>query len=150
MKETKVWTEITTLLIPGLNDSDAEVDAMTRWIAERLGPDVPLHFTAFHPDWKMRDRPATPPSTLKRAREIAKRNGLRWVYTGNVYDPEGQSTNCFACGARLIGRDGYEIESWHLDARGQCGACGARCPGLFEEIPGSWGSRRRPVTLGAT
>ena len=147
--ETEVWFEITTLLIPGLNDSDEEIGAMTRWIADRLGPDVPLHFTAFHPDWKMRDRPATPPATLKRAREIARRNGLKWVYTGNVYDPEGQSTNCFECGARLIGRDGYEIESWHLDARGLCGACGARCPGLFEEIPGSWGSRRRPVTLGA-
>lgn len=150
VKETDVWTEITTLLIPGLNDSEEEIDEMTRWIADRLGPDVPLHFTAFHPDWKMLDRPATPPATLKRAREIARKNGLKWVYTGNVYDPEGQSTNCFECGARLIGRDGYKIESWHLDARGRCGACGARCPGLFEEIPGSWGSRRRPVTLGAT
>jgi len=150
VKETKVWTEITTLLIPGLNDTDAEVDAMTRWIAEHLGPDVPLHFTAFHPDWKMRERPATPPSTLKRARAIAKKNGLRWVYTGNVYDPEGQSTTCAECGEILIERDGYEIGTWGLRAGGRCGACGARCPGTFEESPGSWGSRRLPVHLAAS
>jgi pyruvate formate lyase activating enzyme len=150
VKETKVWVEITTLLIPGINDSEAEIDAMTRWVFAHLGPDVPHHFTAFHPDWKMRDVPATPASTLKRAREIAQRNGLRYVYTGNVHDPEGQSTNCFECGARLIGRDGYTIEDWHLDSRGHCGACGSRCPGQFEESPGSWGSRRLPVHLAAS
>jgi pyruvate formate lyase activating enzyme len=150
VKETKVWTEITTLLIPGLNDSDSEVDAMTRWIADRLGPDVPLHFTAFHPDWKMRDRPATPPATLKKARNIAKKNGLNWVYTGNVHDPEGQSTSCAQCGARLIGRDGYEIFEWSLTERGLCRSCGASCPGTFEESPGSWGARRLPVHLAAS
>ena len=150
VKETRVWTEITTLLIPGLNDSDAEIDSMTRWIADRLGSDVPLHFTAFHPDWKMRDRSATPPATLKRAREIAKKNGLKWVYTGNVHDPEGQSTACSRCGARLIGRDGYEIFEWALTTGGLCGSCGAPCPGLFEESPGSWGARRLPVHLAAT
>jgi pyruvate formate lyase activating enzyme len=150
VKETEVWVEITTLLIPGLNDSDAEIDLMTRWIAGRLGPDVPLHFTAFHPDWKMRDRSATPPATLTKARGIAKRNGLRWVYTGNVHDPEGQSTACFECGARLIGRDGYRISDWGIGAGGWCGRCGARCPGTFEESPGSWGPRRLPVHLAAS
>ena len=145
--ETDVWTEITTLLIPGLNDSDEEVDRMTLWIADRLGPDVPLHFTAFHPDWKMLDRPATPPATLRRAREIARKNGLKWVYTGNVHDPEGQSTNCAHCGSRLIGRDGYEIFEWSLAAGGLCSSCGTVCPGIFEENPGSWGSRRLPVSL---
>jgi pyruvate formate lyase activating enzyme len=147
VKETDVWVEITTLLIPGLNDSDEEIDGMTRWVADRLGPDVPLHFTAFHPDWKMRDRPATPAATLARARAIAQRNGLKWVYTGNVHDPEGQSTTCPQCGKRLIGRDGYEIFEWSLTKGGLCGSCGAACPGTFEEIPGGWGSRRLPVHL---
>jgi pyruvate formate lyase activating enzyme len=147
--ETDVWYEITTLLIPGLNDAEAGIQAMTRWIAERLGPDVPLHFTAFHPDWKMRDRPATPPATLKRARAIALANGLHFVYTGNVYDPEGQSTTCPQCGARTIGRDGYEILDWNLAAGGRCRTCGAPCPGRFEGSPGSWGSRRLPVHLAA-
>jgi pyruvate formate lyase activating enzyme len=147
--ETSVWFEITTLLIPGLNDSDDEIGAMTRWIADRLGPDVPLHFTAFHPDWKMRDRPGTPTATLRRARQIARANGLRWVYTGNVHDPEGQSTICPACEEILIGRDGYEILDWGLAGDGRCRACGAQCPGIFEESPGSWGARRRPVTLKA-
>jgi pyruvate formate lyase activating enzyme len=150
VRETKVWVEITTLLIPGMNDSEAEIDAMTRWILERLGPDVPHHFTAFHPDWKMRDVTGTPSSTLKRARAIAKRNGLRWVYTGNVHDPEGQSTACAECGGILIERDGYEIGAWGLKAGGQCRACGARCPGTFEETPGSWGARRLPVNLAAS
>ncbi|HSB63635.1 MAG TPA: AmmeMemoRadiSam system radical SAM enzyme [Thermoanaerobaculia bacterium] len=149
VKETDVWTEITTLLIPGLNDSEEEIDAMTRWIADHLGPDVPLHFTAFHPDWKMRDRPATPAATLKGARAIAQKNGLHYVYTGNVLDPEGQSTFCTRCGARLIGRDGYEIFEWSLAKGGLCGSCGAPCPGIFEESPGAWGSRRRPVFLAA-
>ena len=150
VKETKVWTEITTLLIPGMNDSDGELDAMTRWVADHLGPDVPHHFTAFHPDWKMRDIPATPAATLKRARAIAKRNGLHYVYTGNVHDPGGQSTDCARCGARLIGRDGYEIFEWSLAKGGHCGSCGALCPGIFEEIPGAWGSRRLPVHLAAS
>jgi len=150
VKETKVWTEITTLLIPGLNDSVAEIDAMTKWVLEHLGPDVPHHFTAFHPDWKMRDVSATPAATLGRAREIARRNGLRHVYTGNVHDPEGQSTDCAQCGSRLIGRNGYEIFEWSLAAGGLCGSCGAACPGTFEEFPGSWGSRRLPVHLAAS
>jgi pyruvate formate lyase activating enzyme len=110
--ETGVWLEITTLLIPGLNDSDAEIDAMTRWVAGQLGPDMPVHFTAFHPDFKMRDRPLTPPQTLTRARRIALDNGLRYAYTGNVHDPEGQSTRCHQCGTLVIERDWYRLGAW--------------------------------------
>jgi pyruvate formate lyase activating enzyme len=145
--ETNVWVEVTTLLIPGLNDSDEEIDAETRWFAERLRPDVPLHFTAFHPDWKLRDRPHTPPETLARAREIALANGLHYVYTGNVHDREGQSTYCHACGALLIERDWYELGAWNLE-EGRC-ACGEPCAGVFESRPGTWGSRRLPVRLAA-
>jgi pyruvate formate lyase activating enzyme len=146
--ETAVWFEITTLLIPGENDDPAELERLAGWVHERLGDDVPLHFTAFHPDWKMRDHAHTPPATLTRAREIARAAGLRYVYTGNVHDAEGQSTRCSGCGAVVIGRDWYEILSWGLDAAGGCARCGAPCPGRFEEAPGTWGARRRPVRLG--
>jgi pyruvate formate lyase activating enzyme len=146
--ETDLWVEVTTLLIPGLNDSDEEVDAETRWLAERLGVDVPLHFTAFHPDWKMLDRPHTPPATLTRAREIALANGLRYVYTGNVHDRAGQSTYCHACDGLLIERDWYELGAWNL-VGGSCATCGEPCAGVFEERPGIWGSRRLPVRLAA-
>ena len=147
--ETNVWLEVTTLLIPTLNDSDAELEALCGWYAEQLGPDVPLHFTAFHPDWKMRDLPPTPFATLVRARDIARRHGLRYVYTGNVRDPEGGSTWCHACGARLIGRDGYELRQWGLAPGGRCAACGAGCAGVFDAAPASWGSRRTRVILSA-
>jgi pyruvate formate lyase activating enzyme len=113
---------------------------------EQLGPDVPLHFTAFHPDWKMLDTPATPAATLRRAREIARRVGLRYVFTGNIHDPEGQSTWCHACGAQLIGRDWYDLSVWNL-VNGRCGDCGTPCAGVFDGPPGSWGRRRRPVRL---
>lgn len=145
--ETDVWFEITTLLIPGENDADAELDAMTRWIADRLGPDVPLHFTAFHPDYKMLDKPPTPPATLARARRIALGNGLRYVYTGNVHDKEGGSTACHACGERLIGRDWYVLSEWNLTPEGACATCGTPCAGRFEPHPGTWGARRLPVRL---
>ncbi len=145
--ETDVWFELTTLLIPGLNDADDELDRMTRWVVERLGPDVPMHFTAFHPDWKMLDRPPTPPETLRRARRIAIDNGVRYAYTGNVIDPVGQTTRCAVCDADLIVRRGYEITGWALDPGGRCAACGARCPGVFETSPGTWGERRMPVRL---
>jgi pyruvate formate lyase activating enzyme len=145
--ETAVWLEITNLLIPGMNDAPEETDAMTRWIVEHLGPDVPVHFTAFHPDWKLRDRPATPPSTLTRAREIALANGIRHAYTGNVHDVAGQSTCCHACGVALIERDWYELGAWRLDARGRCAACGQPCAGVFDDAPGRWGARRLPVRL---
>ncbi len=147
--ETEVWFEITTLLIPGENDSEAEVEALSRWVMERLGPDVPLHFTAFHPDWKMRDTPPTPPATLTRARRIARAAGLRHVFTGNVHDPAGQGTYCHACGALLIGRDWYDITAWNLPADGRCAGCGTRCPGVFEAAPGRWGRRRLPLAVPA-
>ena len=146
-RETSVWFEITTLLIPGENDSDAELDAMTQWIAGTLGPDVPLHFTAFHPDWKMRDHLPTPPATLTRARGIAMRNGLRYVYTGNVHDKAGGSTWCPGCGALLIERDWYQLGHWGLAANGDCAACGLHVPGVFAATPGAWGGRRLPVSL---
>jgi pyruvate formate lyase activating enzyme len=145
--ETDVWFEITNLLIPGLNDSSEEVDAMTRWVVEHLGPDVPMHFTAFHPDYKMMDRPPTPPETLTRARAIALTNGVRYAYTGNVHDVRGQSTFCHACGALLIERDWYQLGAWGLDPDGRCEACGEPCPGVFEPAPGAWGARRLPVRL---
>jgi pyruvate formate lyase activating enzyme len=146
-RETDVWLELTTLLIPGLNDSDAELDALTSWVVDRLGPDVPLHFTAFHPDWKLRDRPPTPPATLTRARGIALANGVRHAYTGNVSDPEGQSSWCHRCGAMLIERDGYRLGAWNLTADGRCTACGTACAGRFEAQPGGWGERRLPVRI---
>ncbi|MGD8817659.1 MAG: AmmeMemoRadiSam system radical SAM enzyme, partial [Acidobacteriota bacterium] len=145
--ETGVWFETTTLLIPGLNDSDEELDEMTRWVVESLGPDVPMHFTAFHPDYKMRDRPATPPATLTRAREIAVANGVRYAYTGNVHDEAGGSTYCHACGERLIGRDWYVLKDWHIDAGGKCAHCGTPCAGIFEDHPGTWGARRMPLRI---
>ncbi len=146
-RDTDAWLEVTTLLIPGLNDGDEEIERAARWFADRLGPDVPWHFTAFHPDHRMLDRPRTPPATLARARRIALDHGLHHVYTGNVRDPEGDSTRCHGCGAIVIGRDRYEITSWGLDARGTCARCGVRCAGVFEPQPGSWGSRRMPVRL---
>jgi pyruvate formate lyase activating enzyme len=147
--ETEVWVELTNLLIPGLNDADDEIDAMTRWVVEHVGPDVPMHFTAFHPDWKMQDRPPTPPATLTRAREIAIANGVRYAYTGNVHDPAGQSTSCHACGEVVIGRDWHELTAWRLDDAGRCVRCGTTCAGVFEATPGAWGARRLPVRLGA-
>ena len=146
--ETDVWFEITNLVIPGENDTETEFEEMTQWIFENLGPDVPLHFTAFHPDWKMLDKTNTPASTLARARAIAQRNGLRYVYTGNVHDIEGGSTYCHSCGTMLIGRDWYQLSTWSLTGDGRCANCGAVCAGVFEERPGAWGRRRLPVRLG--
>jgi pyruvate formate lyase activating enzyme len=147
--ETDCWMELTTLLIPGENDSDAELQAMTRWVVEHLGPDVPMHFSAFHPDWKMLDTPPTPPATLTRARAIAMHNGIRYAFTGNVHDEDGESTYCHGCGSRLIGRDWYVITDWRLTADGRCPDCGEQCAGHFEAQPGSWGARRQPVTIAA-
>jgi pyruvate formate lyase activating enzyme len=146
--ETDVWLELTTLVVPGMNDGDDELDEMTRWVVEHLGPSVPMHFTAFRPDWKLRDRPPTPPASLTRARRVATANGVRYAYTGNVHDPEGQTTRCHACGALVIGRDDGDLVGWELDARGACRACGAVCEGVFEPEAGTWGARRLPVRLG--
>lgn len=145
--ETNVWMELTTLLIPGHNDSDDEIDRLTRWVHDELGPEVPLHFSAFHPDFRMMDTPPTPPLTLTRAREIGLHNGLRYVYTGNVHDPAGQSTYCHQCGEVLIQRDWYRLGKWGLDAAGSCQACGTPCPGVFEARPGEWHGGRQPVRL---
>lgn len=145
--ETDVWTELTTLLIPGENDSDQEIDKMSRWVVENLGPDVPWHFTAFHPDWKMRSHAPTPASTLTRARAIALGNGARYVYTGNVHDEAGGSTYCHHCRAKLIGRDWYVLTTWNLDELGRCKNCGTACAGVFNPQPGTWGARRQPVRL---
>ncbi len=145
--ETDVWMELTTLLIPGQNDSDAEIDRMTQWVVEKLGPDVPMHFTAFHPDWKMRDMQSTAPSTLTQARKIAKKNGIRYAYTGNVHDRGGGSTYCHSCGKVLIGRDWYVLSNWNLTEDGHCRNCGAKCDGVFDGPPGDWGAKRLPVRL---
>jgi len=146
-KETSVWTEITTLLIPGHNDSDEELSAMCDWIVEHMGPDVPLHFTAFHPDWKMRDVPATPPATLSRARQIGLKSGLRHVYTGNVHDRDGGTTFCPGCGTPLIVRDWYNILDYSLTDDGYCPDCGTSIAGHFEHFKGAFGARRIPVQV---
>ena len=148
--ETDVWFEITTLLIPGENDSPEEVEALSRWVMEHLGPDVPLHFTAFHPDWKMLDKPPTPPTTLRQARRIASEIGLRYVFTGNIHDPEGQSTYCHQCNELLIGRDWYDLIAWNIDPDGSCRHCGTICAGVFEGIPGTWGRRRQMLRVAPT
>jgi len=145
--ETATWLEITTLLIPGWNDDEAELDALTRWVAEQLSVDVPVHFTAFHPDWRMRDTPPTSVATLRRARRIGRANGLRYVYTGNVRDLEGGTTFCHGCGGALIVRDGYEIETWRVGPDGTCPDCYAGVAGVFDAAPGTWGERRRPVRM---
>jgi pyruvate formate lyase activating enzyme len=145
--ETDVWFEVTTLLIPDENDSDAEIEGLTQWMMEHLGPDVPLHFSAFHPDFQMRDKPPTPASTLTRARGIAMNNGMRYVYTGNVHDEAGGSTYCHECGAKLIGRDWYMMTAWNLNEDGACAKCGAPCAGQFEATPGGWGARRMAVDI---
>lgn len=145
VKETSVWTEITTLLIPGLNDSDAELHALSAWVAGELGLDVPLHFSAFHPDFKMTDRPPTPPETLTRARQIARSYGLRYVYTGNVHDRDGDRTLCPSCGAAVIERDWYEI----LDSKLVGGACpcGTKIAGRFGDAIGAFGRKRMRVVI---
>ena len=147
-RQTKVWLEITTLLIPGHNDSDEEICALSRWVMKRLGPEVPLHFTAFHPDFKMLHLPPTPAATLTRARKRALEHGLHFVYTGNVHDPEGGTTTCPRCGAQLIVRDWYEIKAYKLTADGGCPSCGERIPGHFSRRSDGFGRRRIPVSIG--
>jgi pyruvate formate lyase activating enzyme len=146
-KETKTWLEVTTLLIPGKNDSDAELEKLCEWFAGHLGPEVPLHFTAFHPDYKLVDLVRTPAATLKRARRIAQAAGLKHVYTGNVHDVEGGTTCCAGCRSPLIVRDGYDIIDYGLTADGACPKCGEKLAGRYDAVPGHFGSRRLPVRL---
>lgn len=148
--ETSVWLEITTLLIPGHNDSDAEIERACKWLYKELGPAVPLHFSAFHPDWKMTDVAHTPADTLKRARHIALQHGLHYVYTGNVHDVEGASTRCPNCGTRVIERDWFQLGEWALDDEGNCAACGYRIAGHFDAHPGNWGAKRQRIEIAAT
>jgi pyruvate formate lyase activating enzyme len=145
--ETDVWVEITNLLIPGKNDSDDELDAMTRWVVEHLGVEVPIHFSAFHPDFKMLDVPATPPSTLTRARDIALRNGVHHAYTGNVHDRDGGSTRCAVCGDVVIERDWYVLGDYRVTDDGRCRSCDAPLAGRFDGPAEHWGARRLPVRL---
>ena len=145
--ETDCWLEITTLIIPGHNDSDAELTAMCDWLRRELGPDVPLHFSAFHPDYKMPDVPATPPATLTRARRIALDAGLRYVYTGNVHDSVGGTTFCPHCQAAAIVRYWYRILRYDVDAAGRCRHCGGSLPGRYAELSQAFGPRRIPVRL---
>jgi pyruvate formate lyase activating enzyme len=148
-RETQVWFEITTLLIPGKNDSDEEISAMSQWIMKELGPDVPLHFSAFHPDYKMPDIPATPASTLIRARNIAIKAGLRYVYTGNVHHEEGDTTICPSCQAPLIVRDWYQIKQYRLTPHGHCPDCDANIVGRFDVRSGNFGRKRIPISINA-
>jgi pyruvate formate lyase activating enzyme len=145
--ETSVWFEITNLLIPDENDSSAEIEQLSRWVVDNLGPDVPLHFSAFHPDYRMTDKPNTPHATLVRARQIARKNGVRHAYVGNVHDLGRQSTHCHQCGERTIERDWYQLGAYRLDDAGRCRACGTPCPGVFDGPPGGWGRRRLSVKL---
>jgi len=145
--ETDVWFEITTLLIPGKNDSAAEIEAMSAWIARELGTEVPLHFTAFHPDYKLTDIERTPASTLTRARDIALKAGIRYVYTGNVHDRTGGTTFCPGCAKAVIVRDWHDILRYELTGDGRCRHCDAELPGRFEAFKGPWGRRRVPVRV---
>lgn len=145
--ETSVWFELTTLLIPDENDSEREIDQMTQWIVEHLGPDVPLHFSAFHPDFKMMDTPRTSVNSLVRARQIALRNGLNYVYVGNVHSEKCSSTYCPSCGSKVVGRDWYQLGTWALTDSGQCGHCGYQLSGLFRAQTTPFGRRRIPVDI---
>ena len=149
VQETDVWVEITNLVVPGENDSDHEFEDMTAWIVENLGPDVPLHFSAFHPDYRMKEHSRTPTATLARARQIALKNGVRHCYTGNVHDLGRQSSYCHGCGERVIGRDWYQLSDWQLDAHGRCLHCGTALPGVFDGPPGTWGRKRLAVDISA-
>lgn len=145
--ETSVWLELTTLIIPGENDSRAELEKMTQWVMENLGSDVPMHFTAFHPDWKMQDTPSTPISTLLMARDIALKNGVHYAYVGNVHDKAADSTYCHGCGQLLIGRDWYQLSDWNLTETGTCVKCGTGCAGHFAVKQGDWGAKRMRVRV---
>jgi pyruvate formate lyase activating enzyme len=145
--ETDAWLELTTLIIPGENDSESELQQMTQWVVEYLGHDVPMHFSVFHPDWKMQDIASTPAETVLKARKIAMENGVYYAYVGNIHNKKADSTWCHQCGTLLIGRDWYELSTWNLIDKGHCANCGTRCPGVFENQPGNWGVKRQAIQL---
>jgi len=147
-RQGKTWVEVTTLLIPGENDGPPEIEALARWIATEMGPQTPLHFSAYHPAWKFDQTPPTPPATLAQARSLALAQGLKHVYTGNVHDPEGGSSFCAGCGKMVIARDWYELGEWNLDAQGRCRFCQTPLAGVFQGPPGRWGRQRLPVKIG--
>ena len=145
--ETNCWVEVTTLLIPGENDSEGEVRRLAAWLRDTCGADVPLHFTAFHPDHRMLDKPRTPPLTLLRARAAALEEGLHHVYVGNTHHKQAQSSYCSCCGARVIERDWHQLSAYKLDGKGTCLNCGTAFPGVFNGPPGDWGRKRQRVKL---
>jgi len=145
--EADTWVELTTLLIPGENDSTAELEALSTWVFEACGPEMPIHFTAFHPDFRMLEHPRTPLDTLLRAQRIATRAGLRHVYVGNTHHKAAQSSYCTGCGTRVIGRDWHQLSDWALDDSGACTVCGTPMAGVFDGPPGTWGRKRRPVRI---
>lgn len=146
---TDVWFELTTLIIPGKNDSEAEIREMSNWVVTELGVDVPMHFSAFHPDFKMQDINFTPADTLSRARDIALSSGIEYVYVGNVLDRQSNSTWCPDCGHLLIERLSYQLGKWGISANGNCEKCAHPIPGIFEAKPGNWGAQRKPVRMAA-
>lgn len=145
--ETDCWLEITTLVIPGENDSEKELTEMSEWVVENLGPDVPLHFSAFHPDYKMLDISATPAQTLLMARQIAIKSGVKYAYVGNVHERDADSTWCHHCGELLIERDWYELDYWGLTEGNKCHACGTPVAGVFENQRGNWGAKRKAIRM---
>jgi len=145
--ETQCWLELTTLLIPGENDSDRELDNLTAWVAANLGTDVPMHFTAFHPDWKMTHIGPTPIASLRRARQISITNGIAYPCTGNVHDCEGSSTWCRHCHQLLIERDWYQLGDWNVDSEANCSKCGTSLPGRFDANPAGFGRQRMSIRL---
>lgn len=149
-QETSTWLEVTTLLIPDENDSEQELNNLCKWFHDNLGTNVPLHFSAFHPDWKMKDKPQPPSQTLNRARQIAMSHNLNFVYTGNVHDSVGSSTYCPNCKNKVIERDWYVLGKYNLDTDGQCLFCQHKLPGHFNGPPGHWGARRLPVRINAS
>jgi len=146
-RETDVWIEVTTLLIPGHNDSDEEINALCRWVRQELGADTPLHFTAFHPDYKMNETPPTPQETLRRARAAGLKHGIHHVYTGNTDDTEGGTTYCPGCRAKLVVRDWYDILEYHLTADGHCARCNTAIAGRFAPYAPPFGRQRIPVDI---
>lgn len=148
LAEQDIWTELTTLIIPGKNDGDEEITAMAEWVLNNMGPDVPHHFSAFHPSHKMMDTPPTPASTLVRARSLAMDAGEHFVYTGNVHSRDGDTTFCPGCGSAVIVRDWYDILEYSLDASGCCESCGQSIPGVFDPLgAGSFGRQRIPMRV---